>query len=285
MNLYSSKRYFKALAFVGLFLVFYNEFLVYWASYMGWPALHKQSQFYHKNGSYINDLDKRPLRLLLVADPQLIGENDEHWAVSWIARWDSDRYLRSGFILANSYAKPDAILYLGDLFDEGLKATNEQYERYFNRFRSVFQLDKLKRTSSALQIFLAGDNDIGGEYMGDRNEQLEDRYEKYFGPMIDVYKLNKMSEFIKLDLDYTVGFYNKIKRGYLNHLLQDSQKRFETYATDMPADKFTIILNHQSLLRKTKEELNAVTCFSRYSSLTFPNKMSLLSSMRIQMPD
>jgi hypothetical protein len=253
MNLYSSKRYFKALGFVGLFVILYNEFLVYWWSYLSWPPLHKQSHFYYKNGSYITDLDKRPLRLLLVADPQLIGENDEHWAVSWIARWDSDRYLRSGFILANSYVKPDAIVYLGDLFDEGLKSSNEQYERYFTRFKSIFQLDKMRKTSRALQIFLAGDNDIGGEYMGDRNEQLEDRYEKYFGPMIDVYKLNKMTEFVKLDLDYTVGFYNQIKRGYLNHLLQESRK-LEGNVTE----KFTIILNHQSLLRKTKEELNAV---------------------------
>jgi hypothetical protein len=257
MNFYSSRRYLKAIAFAGLLLVFYNEFLVYWLSYLSWPQLHKEAQFYYKNGSYITDVDKRPLRLLLVADPQLIGENDEHWSISWIARWDSDRYLRSSFILANSYVKPDAVLYLGDLFDEGLKSSNQQYERYFNRFKTIFRLDKPATTGNAKQIFLAGDNDIGGEYMGDRNERLEDRYETYFGPMIDVIKLSKMTEFVKLDLDYTVSFYNRLKRGYVLDLLQRSQK-LEANMTGMPSEKFTIILNHQSLVRKTKEELNAV---------------------------
>ena len=257
MNLHSSRRNLKGLAFIGMFIVFYNEFLVYWISYMSWPALHKQSQFLNPNGSVINDLKQRPLRLLLVADPQLIGENDEHWSIGWLARWDSDRFLRSSFILANAYVRPDAIIYLGDLFDEGLKASAQQYERYYQRFESAFQLDKMARLKPPTkQIFLPGDNDIGGEYMGDRNEQLEDRYEKYFGPMVDVLKLNAQIEFVKLDLDYTVSFYNKVKRGYLLHLLRESEN-LEKNAS-MAGDKYTVILNHQTLLRKTKEELNAV---------------------------
>ena len=96
---------FYFLLFSSLFAIFYNEFLVYWLNYNSWPQYHK--------------LEKNATRLLLIADPQLIGENDEPWYQSKIARWDSDNYLRNTYLLANSYVKPNATIYLGDLFDEG----------------------------------------------------------------------------------------------------------------------------------------------------------------------
>lgn len=134
-----SKKTFKILALIAVALIFYNEFLTYWFAYLSWPQLHKEHLFkLPKNDS------NRPFRMLLVADPQLIGENDEPWYFSHIARWDSDRYLRSTFTLANSYVKPDATVFLGDLFDEGLKSSDTQYERYFERFRSIFKIDKME---------------------------------------------------------------------------------------------------------------------------------------------
>lgn len=245
---------FKVFATIGLLLVFYNEFVVYWISYLNWPQLHKSEQFYYKNGTSKDDLNERPLRLLVVADPQLIGENDEPFFQSWIARWDSDRYLRSSFILASAYTRPDAIVYLGDLFDEGLKSSDEQYARYFDRFRRVFQLDKRHPSGKAKNIFLSGDNDIGGEYFGDRTERLEDRYERFFGPLVEVIRMNKYTEFVKLDLDKTVSFYNRVKRGYVLHLLNEN-------TTNQYDQKYTVILNHQSLVDKAPEELNAVSSF------------------------
>lgn len=91
------------LAFV---LVFYNECFVYWISYYNWPKLHKE-------------LNGNSTRLLLIADPQLIGENDEPWYQKSFAIWDSDRYLSKTFSFVNWYVKPNSTLFLGDLFDEG----------------------------------------------------------------------------------------------------------------------------------------------------------------------
>ena len=97
----------KTIFFISLSLVFYNEFAVYWLNYASWPGIDTLK------------LDADSVRLLLVADPQLIGENEEPWYQSWVARWDSDRYLRNTFLLANSYIKPNSTIFLGDLFDEG----------------------------------------------------------------------------------------------------------------------------------------------------------------------
>lgn len=247
----NSIRSLKIIALLAFALILYNEFLVYWLAYLSWPPLHKENLLsLPKNDS------NRPQRFLLVADPQLIGENDEPWYFSHLARWDSDRYLRATFVLANSYVKPDATIYLGDLFDEGLKSSDEQYERYFKRFKSIFKFDQMEKTYGTKQIFISGDNDIGGEYMGDRNDYLAERFERYFGNMVDFFRLTPFIEIVKLDLDYTVSFYNRVKRGYLLSLLTDYEGKSE--ATTTSSEKFTIVLNHMSLVRKNPQELNAV---------------------------
>lgn len=172
--------------------------------------------------------------------------------MSWLARWDSDRYLRNTFILANSYVKPDATIFLGDLFDEGLKSTNEQVRRYYNRFNSIFQCEKMYKQNGIKQIYISGDNDVGGEYSGDRNDNLASRFESYFGSMIDIIPFNSFINFIKLDLDYTVSFYNSVKRNYLLSLFNKLDKKDQS-------NKFNVVLNHISMLARNKHELNAVS--------------------------
>ncbi len=58
---------------------------------------------------------------MLVADPQLLGDRDEPiWPLGAITRLDCDRYLSKTFSLAMAYAeRVDAIVFLGDLLDEG----------------------------------------------------------------------------------------------------------------------------------------------------------------------
>lgn len=246
------KNKLKLLIAISAVIIFFNEVLVYWLVSLNWPSIHKKSLFYFKNGSNIQDLNERPVRLLLVADPQLIGENDEPWFIGWLARWDADRYLRSCFILANSYTKPDATIFLGDLFDEGLKATDDQMERYFKRFESIFHSRKMADDYGIKQIYISGDNDVGGEYFGDRNKRLEKRFEKYFGPNVDMLKFNSYLKFLKLDLDYTGNFYSGSKRKYVRSLI-DKNVRNESDMEEK--DKFTIILNHISLIRTSPEQL------------------------------
>ena len=62
-------------------LLIYSEFITYWTCYEKWPKL---------------DLKKEsipaPISILLVADPQIVGEQDEPWwPVGTVTRWDCDR--------------------------------------------------------------------------------------------------------------------------------------------------------------------------------------------------
>lgn len=96
--------------------------------------------------------------ILLVADPQLLGETFDNSFYSSLAISDSDNYLRKTYRQAISHAAPNVVCFLGDLLDEGSVASDDAYDRYLKRFHSVF------KTSAGVQtIHIAGDNDIGGE--------------------------------------------------------------------------------------------------------------------------
>uniref|UniRef100_A0A1B6LVI1 Calcineurin-like phosphoesterase domain-containing protein n=1 Tax=Graphocephala atropunctata TaxID=36148 RepID=A0A1B6LVI1_9HEMI len=121
----------------------YNEFLVYFILSVMWPNV---------SCGTIQKLHT----VLLVADPQILGEKSE----PWIARWDNDRYLRQSYAAALRHVQPDLIIFLGDLMDEGSLASDEEYQRYFLRFKEIFQIDY---TPGNKTVFAPGDNDIGGE--------------------------------------------------------------------------------------------------------------------------
>ncbi|XP_073978146.1 metallophosphoesterase [Rhodnius prolixus] len=161
------------------FIVVINEWIVYCSYKNFWPnTICGDLQDYYK--------------VLFVADPQILGENTE----SWIARWDSDRFLRKTYLYALQHAEPSVVVFLGDLMDEGSQADDEQFSRYFTRFKRIFNHES---SSVNMTIFLPGDNDIGGE-----DELIffpnVKRFENYFDKKpiveryqnIEFYKVNKL---------------------------------------------------------------------------------------------
>lgn len=139
---------------------------------------------------------QRCTKLLLVADPQLIGYQHEPFGLTTIAIWDSDRYLSKTFRQAFDFTKPDIVIFLGDLFDEGSIATNEEYHKYGRRFYNLFFQGDAKHVK---HIFLPGDNDIGGEGRDLLTSQKIIRFERLFSQPdviefrnITFYKINRL---------------------------------------------------------------------------------------------
>ncbi|XP_034936354.1 uncharacterized protein C630.12 isoform X2 [Chelonus insularis] len=135
----------KQKLFIGAFIlsitIFYNEYFVYELQKLHWAT---------------KDCEDC-VKILLVADPQIIGEVNENYFGAWFARWDSDRYLANTFSRALKNSQPNIIVFLGDLMDEGEIATTEHFVKYKHRLDYIFQ------TSDRILIYLPGDNDIGGE--------------------------------------------------------------------------------------------------------------------------
>lgn len=74
--------------------------------------------------------------VLLVADPQLLGEERENF----LSRWDNDRYLFNTYGRALQHVNPDNVVFMGDLMDEGSLADQKTFERYLHRFCKIFFL-------------------------------------------------------------------------------------------------------------------------------------------------
>ncbi|XP_025080618.1 cell division control protein 1-like isoform X2 [Pomacea canaliculata] len=166
-----------------LLVIVVNEYLVFWVQSWRWPSLPDHSRN-----------PEEELVILLASDPQLIGIQDEHgFPLGSITRWDSDRFLSKTFALAYNYLQPDVVVFLGDLMDEGSKATQEEYKSYVERFHSVFYLMKGSKV-----IYVPGDNDIGGEGGDVRTPGKIRRFESHFENTTGVVKVHFL-DFIKLN--------------------------------------------------------------------------------------
>ncbi|CAJ0580685.1 unnamed protein product, partial [Mesorhabditis spiculigera] len=136
----------KVVLAVLILAVLWNEWISFYVNYVHWKPFHNEN---------LNCTN-----LLLVADPQLIGYQNEPWWIGWLSRWDADRYLQKGYAYAYAHTKPELVLFLGDLLDEGLSASVLEYQLAATRFHQIFNTG----VGPDKQIFIPGDNDVGGEY-------------------------------------------------------------------------------------------------------------------------
>lgn len=62
-------------------------------------------------------------------------------------------YLRLTFSLAFKHAQPDAVIFLGDLMDEGNRADNDEFKRYVDRFFSIFAPGQDTKVIKCISVF------------------------------------------------------------------------------------------------------------------------------------
>ena len=198
-----------AIGFVVLVAVIYNEFLVYDVQKFKWSRRECSEC----------------VKVLLVADPQILGDKNEMYFGSWIAQWDSDRYLKKSFSRALDHSQPHVVAFLGDLMDEGHIATAEDFKGYKRRLDSIFEMPE-----HIMKIYLPGDNDIGGEE-DSVSFNIHNRFNfAYTQPDTLVYK--------------TVTFF-KVNR--LTHSMPDAPK--DAFLNDYAERNTTnVVLSHMPLL-------------------------------------
>ena len=212
--------------------VVYNEVLSFFVSSWQW-----------RNMSSSNQGDD--LRVLFVADPQLVGLRDELPLLGIITRWDADRYLQFGFFHAVGHVRPDVFVFLGDLLDEGSIASEDEYMTYVRRFRRVFRMPATTKS-----IFISGDNDVGGEGIDRKKQWKVDRFKKHFEHSIagnhDVGVSSiKYVSFQKISVDYG-------ERVSDSHIKMLSEMRAQSTA------RYRILCNHMLLLNRSPVEVSKI---------------------------
>ncbi|XP_063617326.1 uncharacterized protein LOC134790449 [Cydia splendana] len=132
---------------IALGAILYGEVIVYYIQALQWQNLQCQVG------------DKTCTKILFIADPQIQGELAVPPPLSYLFNWDSDRFVQMTFSRVVRHFEPEVLVYLGDLMDEGSIANTEQYSHYIKRLSDIF--DNIPYPVH--QIWVPGDNDIGGE--------------------------------------------------------------------------------------------------------------------------
>jgi len=178
--------------------VSYNEFLSYWLHATSWPRVPQS---------------REATTLLLVADPQILGEDHEPGgALGALRRWDGDRYLAKAYRWAVSAYSPSTVIFLGDLTDEASEADMDQMARYSARFHSIYPKEEGRG-----MVYLPGDNDIGGEG-GDPVTRVKiDQFDGHFGPSSPSHPATEWLDIVPVSRLTQHGSYNlSVKPGLLS---------------------------------------------------------------------
>ncbi|KAI5732463.1 hypothetical protein M8J76_000501 [Diaphorina citri] len=138
-------------------------------------------------------------------------------------------YLSKTYSKAFSYIKPDLVIFLGDIMDEGHISHDEHFFKYLARVRQIFQLDNLAPHQRVL--FLPGDNDVGGE---------EDE--------VSLNKLNRFNNHFNVTGLSGLSVYGGIQFVVVNKLAR-------TYPSmaGQPNNTMRIVLSHQPVLTPQSE--------------------------------
>lgn len=128
----------------------FNELLVYYLQFYlscGWDS---QSNDAVNNGS-LEDGD-RCLKSLVLSDPHILGNRRGNFFDKLRREWQMHR----SFVTATYLFQPDMLLMLGDILDEGLIASDPEFEEYTQRFHTLFPVDEQIKS-----LILVGNHDIG----------------------------------------------------------------------------------------------------------------------------
>lgn len=119
----------------------YNEYFIYYhiLSKCDWPS---------KNSNAAN--------VMLLADTHLLGSRNGHWFDKLRREWQQYRAYQTG----NNLLKPNYIVILGDLTDEGKWCSDQEWNYYVKRTIDLFSVDN----SSTKLFILVGNHDIGFHY-------------------------------------------------------------------------------------------------------------------------
>ncbi|KAJ2822580.1 hypothetical protein FBU31_004549, partial [Coemansia sp. 'formosensis'] len=121
----------------------------------------------------------KPVHVALVADPQIVDHYsyDQTGALLRVVEFYTDIYLRKSYSVLQTIRRPEAIVFLGDLFDGGREWEDEQWLEEYARYKSIFT----NRSPHNVPVYdMAGNHDIGigNTVVG----HALDRYHKYVGP-------------------------------------------------------------------------------------------------------
>lgn len=124
-----------------LYCEFLADYIAMWSC--KWPELQQNVE------------DDEVLHAMVIADTHLIGPINGHWLDKLYREWHMQRAFTAAIVLHH----PDVVFILGDLFDEGDRVSQREFQKYTLRFHKLFHTPE-----SIPLISVAGNHDVGFHY-------------------------------------------------------------------------------------------------------------------------
>ncbi|KAL6996165.1 hypothetical protein U1Q18_006301 [Sarracenia purpurea var. burkii] len=142
------------------------------------------------------------VKVAVLADPQVMDRTSLHLPPKSlgleIAEFYTDLFMRRAILASVLPFQPDVILFLGDNFDGGPILSDEEWQESLSRFRHIFNLNMLERSTNTQVYYLAGNHDVGYEAFHSRMPEVIKRYEKEFRSRNYRFTVGKV-DFIAID--------------------------------------------------------------------------------------
>ncbi|CAH2004789.1 unnamed protein product [Acanthoscelides obtectus] len=134
------------------FLNLYCQFLIFYLVQIkcDWPELDPE-----KEDKSIKTINEEPVKVMVIADTHLLGSRNGHWLDKLQREWQ----MYQAFQTAMTLHKPELVFVLGDLTDEGLYCSEEEFDYYVRRFYSLFKVPV-----GTTMYVAVGNHDIGFHY-------------------------------------------------------------------------------------------------------------------------
>lgn len=220
---------FRCIILILTSVVLFNEWLSYTMCAMNWPVP--------------EDVKEEHVKVLIAADPQILSTDSEPgFPFNYIAVWDADRFVSRGFQLALWRTRPQVVIFLGDVLDDGSTSSDEGFRAKAEHFKNLLRIpDYVERT-----IYVPGDNDIGGEGM---DEVTPNKVSRFFS----AFKQTEVDSFKFIDFIQI-----RIMDAYGN----------ETQPLPEDKNRMRILLSHMPLLPITRKTIKE-TIIGHHPSLIF----------------
>ncbi|KAI6157523.1 Metallo-dependent phosphatase-like protein [Pisolithus tinctorius] len=127
-------------------------------------------------------LNLRVARILVIADPQVLDKHsypERNLFTSFLSQVMVDLNLRKSWHAAFHHLRPDAVVVLGDMMDNGRSLmSNSEYKTYHERYRDIFKAYEC----SVPTYYLPGNHDVGLGAAASFSLEADSRYTSHFGP-------------------------------------------------------------------------------------------------------
>eukprot|EP01134_Creolimax_fragrantissima_P005686 CFRG5686T1 len=158
------------------------------------------------------EADPKDLHALVISDPHLLGRRNG----IWIDRFRRERQMHSLFQSSVRMYKPELVIVVGDLMDEGKWSPHEEWEQTVERFNRIFAVPK-----EITLLPVVGNHDIG--FHESTRKELVDRYEKAFGSAVEMRTIKNIT-FVAIN---SIAFVDNCS------ICTDSQQKLDNITTQL----------------------------------------------------